>query len=257
MEHPLLSFLVGTAGAIFANSTGAGGGVVFVPLFRALGFSDAEAIATSFGIQSFGMTTGALAWTLYFLRHGARADWAAFTAAIVVATPFSIAGLWCVTVLDLRAPATLSLCFAIFSVVLGTAVLWLTLNARPRLQRELAPADALGLAALALFGGMVTAWLSVGVGEFVAFYLIARRYEVTEAVAVAVVLSALTVWSAAPIHLDEGGDAVWSVVLSAGPGAVAGALVARGLALRLGGLRLKRFFGCWLLVIGLAEFARA
>ena len=134
MDQPLLSALVGIVGAIFANSTGAGGGVVFVPLFRALGFSDAEAIATSFGIQSFGMTTGALVWTLYFVRHGARVDWAAFVAAIAIATPFSIAGLWSVTLLELRAPATLSLSFAIFSVVLGTAILWLTLNPRPRLQ---------------------------------------------------------------------------------------------------------------------------
>jgi uncharacterized membrane protein YfcA len=257
VEHPLLSFLVGITGAIFANSTGAGGGVVFVPLFRALGFSDAEAIATSFGIQSFGMTTGALVWSLYFLRHAARLDWAAFTAAIAVATPFSAAGLWCVAVLELRAPATLSLCFAIFSVLLGTAILALTFSPRPRLQRELAPADHLGLAGVALFGGMITAWLSVGVGEFVAFYLIARRYDVTEAVAVAVVLSALTVWSAAPIHLGSSGSAVWPVVLSAGPGAVVGAVLARGLALRLGGRRLKRFFGFWLLLIGLAEFARA
>ena len=230
---------------------------MFVPLFRALGFSDAEAIATSFGIQSFGMTTGALAWTLYYHRHGARADWAAFTAAIAVTTPFSVTGLWCVNVLGLRAPATLSLSFAIFSVVLGTAILWLTLNPRPRLQRELSPADALGLAPLAFVGGLITAWLSVGVGEFVAFYLIARRYDVTEAIAVAVVLSALTVWSAAPIHLVDHSEAVWPIVLSAGPGAVAGAVIARTLALRLGGLRLKRFFGFWLLLIGLAEFARA
>ena len=44
---------------------------------------------------------------------------------------------------------------------------------------------------------------------------------------VAVVLSALTVWSAAPIHLGDGGRAVWPVVLSAGPGAVVGAVIAR------------------------------
>jgi uncharacterized membrane protein YfcA len=48
----------------------------------------------------------------------------------------------------------------------------------------------------------------------------------------------------------------WSVVLLAGPGAVVGALCARALALRLGALRLKRWFGIWLVFIGLAELWR-
>jgi uncharacterized membrane protein YfcA len=100
---------------------------------------------------------------------------------------------------------------------------------------------------------MVTAWLSVGVGEFVAFYLILRRYEVTMAVAIAVVLSALTVWSAAPQHFLLDPRGVWSVILFAGPGAVVGAVIARRLALRMGALYLKRLFGVWLILIGVAE----
>jgi uncharacterized membrane protein YfcA len=107
---------------------------------------------------------------------------------------------------------------------------------------------------IAVAGGAVTAWLSVGVGEFLAFFLIARRYDVTEAVAVAVVVSAVTVWSASPVHLFADDSAtVWSVAVWAGPGAIVGALLARALALRLGALRLKRFFGLWLLIVGFTE----
>ena len=101
----------------------------------------------------------------------------------------------------------------------------------------------------------MTAWLSVGVGEFVAFYLILRRYDVTLAVAIAVVISAATVWSAAPQHFLIDPRAAWGVVVFAGPGAVLGAIIARRLALRMGTLYLKRFFGIWLILIGMAEFA--
>ncbi len=255
LESPLASLVVGICGAIFANSTGAGGGVVFVPLFHALGFSDAQAVSTSFVIQSYGMTTGAIAWSLYYRRQGRAQAWEAFGIALAITVPASIAGLWSVTLSGLAAPASLSFSFALFSVLLGAAILILAIGDRQRLRLYPDPADRVALAALAFIGGAVTAWLSVGVGEFVAFYLIARRFDVTEAVAVAVVVSAVTIWSGSPVHVFAAdSEAVWRVALWAGPGAIIGALVARALALKLSAIRLKRFFGVWLLVIGVVEF---
>ncbi len=245
--------LVGICGAIFANSTGAGGGVVVVPLVHSLGFSDAEAVATSFGIQSFGMTMGALAWTQYYRKHREALRWDAFIEAVLVCTPASFSGLWIVYSNDVLAPAETVTTFAVFSLVLGVAILIVAYTQRERLRHRLQLTDRIMLVPIALVGGVVTAWLSVGVGEFVAFYLIMRRYDVTEAVAVAVVVSALTVWSAAPVHLGASSAAQWPVVFLAGPGAVIGAIIARALALKLGALRLKRFFGFWLVVIGIAE----
>lgn len=256
METSPLFFLLGVIGAIFANSTGAGGGVVFVPVFHGLGFSDARVVGTSFGIQSFGMTVGALAWSTYYYRHRIHLRWDAFPAAVAIAAPASIIGLWSVYALHLSPPATLSTSFAVFSLFLGIAILMLAAVQRPRLRHRLEPADCFVLGGIALLGGGVTAWLSVGVGEFVAFYLISRRYDVTEAIAVAVVISALTVWSAAPEHFSATGRVAWPVVLLAGPGAVLGALAARALALRLGAVRLKRWFGLWLVVIGAVELWR-
>jgi uncharacterized membrane protein YfcA len=256
MDTSPLFFLLGVIGAIFANSTGAGGGVVFVPVFHSLGFSDAQVIGTSFGIQSFGMTVGALAWSAHFYRRRHRIRWEAFLAAIAITAPASIAGLWTVYLLRIAPPATLSASFAVFSLFLGVAILMLAIVQRPQLRYCLETTDRFLLAGVSLLGGGVTAWLSVGVGEFVAFYLIARRYDVTESIAVAVVLSAVTVWSASPQHFGTSGQVAWSVVLLAGPGAVVGALCARALALRLGALRLKRWFGIWLVFIGLAELWR-
>ena len=245
--------LIGICGAIFANSTGAGGGVVFIPLFHALGLGGLTAVATSFGIQSFGMTMGALAWTQHFLRHRLKLQWDAFIPGIALTAPCSIAGLWTAYGLEMGAPAETLSVFAVFSIVLGTAILWVAFTQRERLRFTLDRADLIALVPIAYFGGIVTAWISVGVGEFVAFYLIMRRYDVTESVAIAVVVSAITVWSAAPVHLGADSNAAWPLVMYAGPGALVGALIARSLALRLGAVRLKRFFGFWLLVVGLAE----
>lgn len=60
---------VGIIGAIIANTSGTGGGVVFVPVFNALrelgvmSLSPLVVVGVSMGIQSFGMTMGSLRWT--------------------------------------------------------------------------------------------------------------------------------------------------------------------------------------------------
>ena len=249
-------FGLGVLGAIFANSTGAGGGVVFIPMFDQLGFSEGQAVATSFGIQCFGMTAGALSWShAYRSQHRPVGAWQAFLPATAIAALCSILGLWAVYGFGISSPGALGPMFGGFSLLLGAAILLtaLALGAGSRRNR-LSPVDLVAIPAIALGGGAVTAWLSVGVGEFLAFYLILRRYDVAMSVAVACAVTALTVWSAAPQHLFAGGQADWQVLAYAGPGAIAGGLIARHLVTRLGANRLKLFFGGWLLVIGLAEF---
>ena len=48
-------FLLGILGAVVANSTGAGGGIIFIPSFTALGLAGNEALGTSILIQCFGL----------------------------------------------------------------------------------------------------------------------------------------------------------------------------------------------------------
>lgn len=251
------SFLgLGVLGAIFANSTGAGGGVVFIPAFAQLGLSETQAVATSFGIQCFGMTAGALTWARFYRREQMPlGHWRALLPLLLLCSIPSISGLWTVYTLDISAPAAVTPLFATFSLFLGTSILMaVVLRENGRLRASLSPLDLLALPVIAYCGGAVTAWLSVGVGEFVAFYLILRRYDVTLSVAVAVIISAITVWSAAPEQLFFSQQADWQIIAFAGPGAVVGGLIARHLVLRLGAHRLKLFFGGWLLIIGLVEF---
>lgn len=247
---------LGVLGAVFANSTGAGGGVIFIPAFAQLGFNEAQAVATSFGIQCFGMTAGALTWSRFYQRERAPGGhWRAFLPAVVLCSLASALGLWTVFATDLAAPAAVAPMFATFSLFLGISILFtLLLRQSSQFRNSLSLLDLIALPLIGFGGGMVTAWLSVGVGEFVAFYLILRRYDVTLSIAAAVVISAISVWSAAPEQLIFGQQANWQVLALAGPGAVLGGLIARHLVLRLGAHRLKLFFGAWLLIIGLVEF---
>ena len=268
-------FIVGTIGAIFANTTGAGGGVVFVPLFDRLGLNDEQIISTSFGIQCFGMTAGALGWSLHYrtLRQTGRSTiggtkiagqktaspktesqsvWNGFLPIVLFGSCLSIMGLWAVQTLNISAPAELSAMFKPFSLALGIAILISLPLVHQGAQRQKIGVLDLGiLGVLTMAGGMITAWLSVGVGEIVAFYLILRRYDVYMAIATAVVISAATVWSAAPFHLT-GSQALWSIIFYSGPGALVGGLAAKFIARKLPPRGLKLFFAIWLVVIGVA-----
>ena len=62
-------FPLGLIGAIAANSTGAGGGIVFIPAFTSLGIEGNNALGTSLAIQCFGMTAGSISWLLSIHRH--------------------------------------------------------------------------------------------------------------------------------------------------------------------------------------------
>ena len=248
--------LLGISGAIFANSTGAGGGVVFIPIFHEMGFSEVQSISSSFAIQCFGMTAGAITWCRYYFgpTDFNRQLWQNFVPIIVLCSLFSIAGIWHNIGAQLAPPAALHEIFSVFSILLGLSILATIYWLKPGASRhQLTAVDSLVLAAIAYSGGIITAWLSVGVGEMVAFYLILRRFDVTMAVAAAVVITAITVWSAAPQHLWLDSHVNWQVVAFAGPGAVIGGVLARTLVGYLSARRLKIFFGVWLLIIGLAS----
>lgn len=245
--------LLGVLGAIFANSTGAGGGVVFIPAFNELSFTEQQAVATSFAIQCFGMTAGALTWWSHYRVEKTQLKlWCGFKRIIAVATLSSILGLWLVYGNNIAAPNSLHHNFSWFSLVLGLCIVITVFFVKPsRDHSELAAIDWLAVFVIGLFGGAITAWLSVGVGELVAIYLILRRFDVTMAVAAAVVVSAFTVWSAIWQHTVVSFDVYWQVALFAGPGAVIGGIFAKTLVSYMSATRLKLFFAFWLLVIGI------
>ncbi|MDX5999093.1 hypothetical protein SIL85_19030 [Shewanella oneidensis] len=85
---------LGITGAIFDNSTGAGGGVIFIPVFSSLDFTEAQSVSTSFMIQCFGMTADALSWSRYYQLHHMDKTWHGFVPSILLCACFSVLGLW-------------------------------------------------------------------------------------------------------------------------------------------------------------------
>lgn len=250
----LLSSLLGIVGAIFANLSGAGGGVVFIPVFSQLGFSDAQALGSSFAIQCFGMTAGALTWSMHY-RHQHRGDsrWQAFLPSVLVTGFFSVLGLWTAYSGLTAAPSSLSHSFSIFSILLGLSLLAQVhlFKGRVNEHNKLHWFDYLALTIIGYLGGMITAWLSVAVGELLVLYLIFRGFCTTMAIASAVVVTAMTVWSASPIHLAADSFAVWDVVMFAGPAAIIGGVLAKTISGLVSTKTLKTLLGGWILVMGL------
>ena len=244
--------LLGLVGAIFANSTGAGGGVVFIPAFNELAFSEQKAIATSFAIQCFGMTAGAITWWFHYrVERAEQKDWQGFKRIICVATFTAVIGIWSVYMTEIKSPSTLHQNFSWFSFILGAFIVGTVFLVKPRQAHSfIMHFDYVAVAIIGLFGGAITAWLSVGVGELLAIYLILRRFEISMAVACAVIVSAFTVWAAIWQHTLVSFNVYWQVVIFAGPCAVLGGIFAKTLVTYLSVKRLKLFFAFWLLVIG-------
>jgi len=244
--------LLGVLGAIFANSTGAGGGVVFIPAFNELAFSEEQAIATSFAIQCFGMTAGGLTWWFHYKKEKTELRlWQGFKRIVVLTTLGSIIGIWLVYGFDLNPPSSLHQNFSWFSLVLGLFILITVFFIKPHRERsQLNAIDYIIFTVIGVGGGVITAWLSVGVGELLAVYLILRRFDINMAVAAAVIVSAFTVWSGIFHHTISSFQVFWQVVIFAGPGAVLGGIFAKTLVAYLSATRLKLFFAFWLLVVG-------
>jgi uncharacterized membrane protein YfcA len=148
---------------------------------------------------------------------------------------------------------SLHLYFGLFSIILALAIYGsIPLVKRTAFVSQLLLIDLFALAIISLAGGVVTAWLSVGVGELVAVYLILRGFNITLAIALAVILSAFSVWSAIGYHITISGQIYWQIVMFAGAGAVIGGMIAKHVVLFFSPAKLKVFFATWVLVMGLA-----
>ena len=256
-EYGGFAFL-GLVGAIFANATGAGGGVVFIPFFNQLEFSSVTSIATSFAIQCCGMTAGALTWWAFYRKQQCQSpEWTSISKVLLLTVPASIFGLLLVQFNPeifsrVSAPDTLHTGFGIFSILLALAIFaTIALLKSDKFNHHLTTADFFILPLIALVGGGVTAWLSIGVGELLAVYLIMRRFNVAFAIASAVILSAFTVWAGVVFHVLHSQAVYWPVVLFAGAGAIIGGILAKRLVLYFSAKSLKMFFAGWIFILGL------
>ena len=155
--------------AAFANATAIGGGFVFVPVFvLGYGLGPLTALKLSLGTQAFGMSSGALGWSRACLEPRT------LLRACLWATPGMIVGTftWTPDPLDVKAT------FGWVSLAIGVVMALEYRFGEGRTGTEpavesVASRMTFGLACLA--GGLITAWVSLGIGEVVALWLLFRH----------------------------------------------------------------------------------
>lgn len=259
---------IGVFGAVIANSTGTGGGVVFVPAFNSLsGASEmgmipveirvdpVKTIGISFLIQCFGMSVGSAVWIDRFFGSGKvpRADhidgynFISIVFAVCATTLPALLLTQYFLFANVDGKALLT-AFKWFSLVLGIVLLVFTWALKRIKPSRFSPAyrDYYWFLGLGAVGGVLTAFFSVGVGELIAVYMILRKFPTTSAIAVAVVVSVITVISGVTYHIING-NIIWAIGLTAIPGAMIGGYVARLFAAWLGPLWLKTFASLWII----------
>ena len=250
-------FLIGLIAAIVANTTGAGGGIVFFPAFVAMGVPAYTALATSFAIQCFGMTAGALAWRRVRLAELVPQSWSLFKPLLLWSAPCSVAGLLLCQWLWPNPPLSVHTLFSWFSIFVGFSLFFRLYRVRRYEQEEnkttiAEPVLMISVAVVSFIGGIITAWLSIGVGELIAVWLMLLGVGVNLAVAVAVTVSAMSVWFAMPYHIAITQWVDTDIVLFAAPAAAIGGTLAGWIATKVGPMRLKLFVATWVTLSGVA-----
>ncbi|MFW2541012.1 sulfite exporter TauE/SafE family protein [Primorskyibacter sp. 2E107] len=241
---------VGVAGALVANSTGIGGGVVFVPAFDHLGLENEQIVGTSLLIQSFGMSMGALTFLARRRSEGpvpgalASREYRAIVLLAVI--PSVLAGI-AATHAGLRPDLPLKLIYKAISLLLVVLIIGSTLTRARGNGRFSLGLDGSMLIFLGLIGGLFVGWISIGVGELVGVYLLLRGFRTSEAIGLAVLITALCVLALQATHFPGlPADVEFGLMVTLG--ALPGAFLAPYLLQRVGPARVKGFCAFWILL---------
>lgn len=202
--------------AAFANATAVGGGFLFVPVFVfGVGLSATTALKLSLATQAFGMTSGAIGWSRSYLVMPALLQ-------SVVAGGI---GMWLGTFVWVPENHLIKFAFAVVSIFIGIAViLEIQFGNRShgeRIENASVPQTGFYLL-LCLLGGLVTAWVSIGIGEVVALYLLfVYRLRIESAIATGVAALAACSVIGLAMHGWIGGIP-WTYVAFTVPGVIIG-----------------------------------
>ena len=186
--------------ASVANATAIGGGFLFMPLFIFVyKLTPVVALKLSIATQAFGMTSGALAWGRKYID----------VQAFFLGSFASVIGVWIATYLWVAPSNFIKPLFAVVSLFVFFALI---LEMRLKIVDEQRAAKfALNVTAFffiffAFFGGLITGWTAIGVGEVVALYLL-FFYRLRLDIAIGTGVAVLAVCSIAGLmfHLDLGG----------------------------------------------------
>ncbi|WP_317930482.1 sulfite exporter TauE/SafE family protein [Halioxenophilus sp. WMMB6] len=202
--------------ATLANATAVGGGFLFFPLFVYLyALSPVSALKLSLATQAFGMSSGALGWSRKFIDK----------TGFVTGSSGGLTGLAIGTFVWQIPSAHIKPFFGWISIVfffvilaeikLGTLAHNSSIDSR-NLRKKL------GLLFTAFCGGLVTAWAAIGVGEFIALYML-LAYRVKFQVSVGTGVAVLAVCSIAGLlfHINLGGIP-WDYLIFTAPGVMLG-----------------------------------
>lgn len=249
-------FLLGIVGAIAANSTGAGGGIIFIPAFTSLGLESVSSLGTSLAIQCFGMTAGSISWliSIHKHNHGGEEVVRLTHRLLVIAGLSSIIGMLGAQYLFPKPGWEIDTIFKYFSILFGLVLLAVTMRKKVRQHTvyRVRRRDIPLIILVCFGGGVVTSWISIGAGEWLAILLFFLGYPTMVAVCIAVCISSMVVLSGIPYHIWVVDSISWYILLFAAPAAIIGGYMARLFSERLGPVRLKIFFATWILATGIA-----
>ena len=215
---------IAIASAAAANATAVGGGFVFMPLFSlGYGLGGHATLALSLSTQAFGMTSGALGWSLASIDRRA----------LLVACATSGAGMLLGTLVVTPAEETIRTAFAWGSLAVAAAMvamLWVPTTGAPRPRTRMD--DWLFAVACAL-GGLITAWVAIGIGEVVALWLM-FRWRASAGTAIATGVAALAFCSVLGLVCHAALGAVpWIYLAFTAPSVVLGGRLGARLGRRL------------------------
>ena len=202
--------------ASVANATAIGGGFLFMPLFIFVyKLAPAVALKLSIATQAFGMTSGALAWGRKYIDKKA----------FILASSASILGVWVATHLWVVPSNYIKPLFALISLGVFFALI---LEMRLKVVDEQQAAKfVLNVTAVffvfsAFFGGLITGWTAIGVGEVVALYLLFfYRLRLDIAIGTGVAVLAVSSIAGLMFHLHLGGIP-WELLAFTVPGVILG-----------------------------------
>jgi len=234
-------FLVGFFAAIIGNATAVGGGVIFIPvMILAYQLPAVTSLKVAIASQSFGMTSGALAW----MRRGTislRALW--------ITVPPLLIGSTISTLIIHPNPLLIKGLFGPASIFIGVVTLYF-INHHGR--REDIPRKAyLPLAMMSLIGGTLTGWIAIGEGEVIAaFLMLVYSLRAERGIGLGVVLLSINSLYLTFLHQFFAGGIPWELAMFTGFGCVFGGRLGPYLSQWVGPKRLKIGFATIAIIDG-------
>lgn len=212
--------------AIVANATAIGGGFIFLPLFSlSYALNATEALKLALSTQAFGMTSGALSWPRNLIQ------WHYFFLACLGSSIGMAVG----TFYWFPSNEVIYSAFGNFSILLCFLLLF------EALYKPLSNANTSNLPCtkIILFvlvcclGGLITAWISIGVGEIVAVWLLLQaKLNISKSIATGVAVLAFCSILGFIFHSMSGGIP-WEYLMFTAPGVILGGNVGAKLGMKL------------------------